>query len=157
MENKSVDVIIPAYKPGKEFQELLARLMRQTVLPGNIFILQTVEDGEELLQYSEEHIKVVPIKRAEFDHGGTRDYGARLSEADYILLMTQDAMPKNEGVIEELLKGFTGEHVGMSYGRQLARKDDCFRLLPRRTLHRRNLKDRLPPVFPWHVQIFCAS
>ncbi len=123
MENKSVDVIIPAYKPGKEFQELLARLMRQTVLPGNIFILQTIEDGEELLQFSEEHIKVVPIKRAEFDHGGTRDYGARLSEADYILLMTQDAMPKNEGVIEELLKGFTGEHVGMSYGRQLARKD----------------------------------
>jgi len=123
MEEKTVDVIIPAYKPGAEFQELLARLIKQTVVPEHIFILQTVEDGEELLQFSEDCIRVFPVQRAEFDHGGTRDYGVRLSEADYILLMTQDAMPENAGMIEELLKGFAGKPVGMSYGRQLPRKD----------------------------------
>lgn len=123
MEEKKVDVIIPVYKPEAEFRGLLARLMKQTVMPEHIFILQTVEDGEELLQFPEECIKVFPVRRAEFDHGGTRDYGARLSDADYILFMTQDAVPKNEGMIEELLKGFAVGSVGMSYGRQLARKD----------------------------------
>ena len=123
VKKKTVDVIIPAYKPGEEFRELLARLLKQTVMPEHIFILQTVEDGEELLKFEEDCIKVFPIQKAEFDHGGTRDYGARLSGADYILFMTQDAMPKNEGLIEELLKGVTINHVGMAYGRQLARKD----------------------------------
>lgn len=123
MEKKTVDVIIPAYRPGKEFQELLVKLMKQTVLPEHIFILQTVEDEDELMQFQEECICVYPIKRAEFDHGGTRDYGARLSQADYVLFMTQDAMPQNAKVIEELLKGFEKPNVGIVYGRQLARKD----------------------------------
>lgn len=123
MEYGTVDVIIPAYRPKAEFEELLARLGKQTVLPENIYILQTVEEGEELLQFSEDYIKVLPIRKAEFDHGGTRNYGAELSKADYLLFMTQDAMPENEGLIEELLKGFVDNHAGMAYGRQLARKD----------------------------------
>lgn len=32
MKNRNVDVIIPTYRPGKEFTELLTRLERQEVL-----------------------------------------------------------------------------------------------------------------------------
>lgn len=120
---KKIDVILPVYKPGKEFQELLSRLLKQTVSPENIFIIQTLADGEEPLQPEEKRIQVHPIKQAEFDHGKTRDYGAKLSEADYILMMTQDAVPENEYLLEELLKGFEQENVGIVYGRQLAGKD----------------------------------
>lgn len=120
---KSIDVVIPAYKPGKDFKELLGRLLKQTVLPDNIFVLQTLAEGEEQLQFEEECIHVYPVKQAEFDHGKTRDYGAKLSGADYVLMMTQDAMPQNQYLLEELLKGFTKENVGIVYGRQLAGKD----------------------------------
>lgn len=120
---KTVDVIIPAYKPGKEFPELIKKLMKQTVLPQNIFILQTMVDGVPLIQAKEETIHVHPINKAEFDHGKTRAYGASLSKADYILFMTQDAMPADRYMIENLLKGFEHEKVGISYGRQMARKD----------------------------------
>lgn len=123
MEKKTVDIIIPAYKPGKEFQELLRKLMGQTVQAEHIFILQTVEEGEKPMQSNDERIGVYPVSRAEFDHGRTRAYGAGLSQADYILFMTQDAVPQNKNVIGELLKGFGQQNVGIVYGRQVARKD----------------------------------
>lgn len=122
-KEKTIDVIIPVYKPGKEFQELLRRLLKQTISPENIFIIQTLTQGEMQLQFEEEKIQVYTVKQAEFDHGKTRDFGAGLSEAAYILMMTQDAMPENEFLLEELLKGFEQENVGIVYGRQLARKD----------------------------------
>jgi len=123
MEAKTVDIIIPAYKPGSEFNTLLSRLMKQSVLPEHIFILQTIEEGEALMKPLEERIQVFPIEKAEFDHGRTRAYGAELSEADYILFMTQDAIPADRKLIYELLKGMERENVGIAYGRQLAKKD----------------------------------
>ena len=47
METKTVDVIIPVYKPGEELKELLSRLMKQSILPEHIFILQTIEEGTD--------------------------------------------------------------------------------------------------------------
>lgn len=123
MESKTVDIIIPVYKPGSELNTLLSRLMKQSVLPEHIFILQTIEEGEPLMKPLEERIQVFPIEKAEFDHGRTRAYGAELSEADYLLFMTQDAIPADQELIQELLKGMERENVGIAYGRQLAKKD----------------------------------
>lgn len=125
---KTVDIIIPAYHPGEEFFCLLNKLLKQTVRAEHIFVLQTLEPGEKMLECPEEKITVYPIEKSEFDHGATRDYGAKLSKADYIMFLTQDAMPADDRVIEQLLQGFqimddTIEKVGIVYGRQLARKD----------------------------------
>ncbi len=120
---KTIDIIIPAYKPGKEFSELIRRLMKQTAPPQNIFILQTMAEGVPLLQPQDEKIHIYPIQKEEFDHGKTRAYGAELSKADYILFMTQDAMPADNRLLEHLKKGFETERTGITYARQLAGKD----------------------------------
>lgn len=120
---KTIDVIIPVYRPGKEFQELLRRLLCQSILPEHIFILQTLEEGEAMLKPQDERIQVFPIAKKDFDHGRTRAYGVSLSKADYVLLMTQDAMPADRELLFRLRKGFEGEKVGIVYGRQLARED----------------------------------
>ncbi len=141
MEKKMVDVIIPIYKPGKEFSGLIGRLLEQTVPPARILLMQTLEEGERLLDVSqmavsrgqavsghgksgveETQIQAFPVKKSEFDHGATRDRGAKQSLADYILFMTQDAMPADDRLIEKLLQGFSGERIGIAYGRQLARE-----------------------------------
>lgn len=121
--NKTVDIIIPVYKPGKEFPKLIQKLMKQTIVPDHIFIIQTMEEGVPLIVAEDERIQVFPIEKKDFDHGKTRDYGASLSQADYIVFMTQDAMPADASVIEHLLKSFEQGNVGISYARQLARKD----------------------------------
>lgn len=117
-----VDVIIPVYKPGESFKDVLRKILKQTVPPDHIFLLQTVEsDNDKLIKVNDERVNVYPIKKSEFDHGGTRRYGVSLSKAEYVLLMTQDAVPQDDRLIENLLKAFDDE-TGVSYGRQLARE-----------------------------------
>ena len=41
MEKKTVDVIIPVYRPGKEFGELLRRLEKQEHRPEKILVMNT--------------------------------------------------------------------------------------------------------------------
>lgn len=123
MSQREVDVIIPVYKPEKEFLQLIKRLMKQTVTPKTIFILQTVQDETEcMVQPLDERIRVIPVLQSEFDHGGTRALGMRKSKAEFALLMTQDAMPADDRVIEHLLQSMEDEQVGIAYARQLARK-----------------------------------
>ncbi len=117
-----IDVVIPVYQPGKELQKLLGRLMKQTVEISHIWLLQTIKQaGDPLLQPQDDRITVIPVLQAEFDHGGTRDLGARQSESEFILFMTQDAMPVDTHLIEHLLHAMEDEKAGIAYARQLAR------------------------------------
>ena len=64
------------------------------------------KEDEEVLQMLQkaENAKVVPIEKKDFDHGGTRNKGAALSKADYMLFMTQDAVPVDAYLIENLVQ-----------------------------------------------------
>ena len=44
MEKPTVDIIIPTYKPGKVFEELLNRLERQTYPISGILVMNTQEE-----------------------------------------------------------------------------------------------------------------
>ncbi len=121
---KTVDVIIPTYKPDASLRELLKLLVRQTWEVGHILILNTEEEywHAELIQ-GIPNVEVFHLKKSEFDHGATRDMGAGFSDADILVYMTQDAMPKDEYVIERLVKAFDQPMVKAAYARQLPKKD----------------------------------
>ena len=120
-----IDVIIPAYRPGAEFLELIDRLERQTLPVSKILVMNTRSqvDVEKLLADRPE-IQVVSLEKNEFDHGGTRDRAARLSEADYLLFLTQDALPADAHLVERLAAAFGDKRVKAAYARQLP-KEDC--------------------------------
>ena len=120
-----IDVIIPAYRPGAEFLELIDRLERQTLPLRKILVMNTRSqvDVEKLLADRPE-IQVVSLEKNEFDHGGTRDRAARLSEADYLLFLTQDALPADAHLVERLAAAFGDKRVKAAYARQLP-KEDC--------------------------------
>lgn len=125
MERKTVDVIIPAYKPGKEWKELIEKLNRQTYPVENIRVMNTGEENWKA-EYETwtEKIKVCHVTPESFDHGQTRDQAARMSQADYLLFMTQDAVPEDEYLVEELVRALEGtEDVRAAYARQLPAKD----------------------------------
>jgi rhamnosyltransferase len=119
----SVDVIIPVYHADERLDKLLKMLYRQTVKPSHVILLHTIErEGEmqPLPQIEGSNISVIPIKKKDFDHGGTRKYGASLSNADILMFMTQDAVPVDEYLIEKLIEPYSDPWVGASYARQLA-------------------------------------
>ena len=123
---KSVDVIIPAYRPGKEFGKLISRLMEQKYPIETIFVMNTEEkywdkSWEEMCP----KLKVFHLKKEDFDHGGTRRKAAALSGADIMVFMTQDALPASRDLIGKLVEPICSiEKVGASYARQLP-KEDC--------------------------------
>ncbi len=144
LDNKSeirkeafVDVIIPVYKPDVKCKLLVERLVKQSIKPNRIIILHTVEEvsGKSLLAPNKKtedimdyvmslntsgcKIQRFEIKKSEFDHGGTRNYGASLSRAEILVFMTQDAVPADANLIKYLIEPFHDPRVAASYGRQL--------------------------------------
>lgn len=119
-----IDVIIPVYHPDEKLYDLLRKMESQTKKPENILILHTVEDinKKEALTIPEDmstNIKVFYVSKEEFDHGGTRRYGATLSDGDILMYMTQDAIPADDFLIERLLEPYLDPLVSASYARQL--------------------------------------
>ena len=124
-----VDAVIPAYKPGHDLRELVEKLLDQTVRLGRIIIINTDREFFDEKEYLiAPVVEVVHITRHEFDHAGTRDMGLRMSDADYVLFMTMDAIPKDNYLVEKLLSGFRrADNIAVSYARQLPKKD-CNRI-----------------------------
>lgn len=127
----TVDVIIPTYKPSDTFCLLLQKLQEQTFLIHRVLILNTEEAlwEEAVKKYPiEAALKKIPheiyhIRKDEFDHGGTRLFGAEQSSADILLFMTQDAVPANAFLVEELVQGLRDADTAVAYARQLPRED----------------------------------
>jgi rhamnosyltransferase len=129
----TLDLIIPIYKPDEKLNQLIDRIMEQTVLPNNIFLLHTVDTNcnkevNETLKSLEYinglsnpmcKITVKDIDKKDFDHGGTRNLGAKLSKADIIMFMTQDAVPSDKKLIESLMEPLYNEDIASAYARQL--------------------------------------
>lgn len=93
-----------------------------------MILLNTEEKYFEQLIYgirfleTYQNVKVYHVSKREFDHGGTRRMGVKKSSADVFVMMTQDAMPKDDRLIEKLVEPLQGE-VAVAYARQLPRED----------------------------------
>lgn len=127
--NPVVDVIIPAYKPGEDYIRLIDMLEKQTYPVNRIIVINTEEKYyiELLFNHSFEvkydNIYVSHISKREFNHGRTRREGIAKSEADIFVMMTDDAVPKNEEMIEKLINPLITGKAVVSYARQVAKKE----------------------------------
>lgn len=119
-----VDVLIPVYRPDGKLTELLKRLKMQNYPIHRVILMNTEEKHFPTeLTGIWDRVEVYHLAKGEFDHGGTRDRGVRMSTADLVLCMTQDAMPADETLIEELVKPFDDPEVWAAYARQLPNGD----------------------------------
>ena len=122
--NKKIDVLIPVYKPDKSFDTVISRLLNQKIKVNKIIIINTVDhkSGELKNIWNSDKILIKNIQKSEFNHGLTRNYGMTLSDADYVMCMTQDAIPADRHLIDQLIKVFENEDVIVAYAKQIPRK-----------------------------------
>ena len=124
----TIDIIIPLYKPGKELFALLDRLQDQSVQAENIILVNTEEKYFTQLTYGTrffdkyKNVKVYHLSKKEFDHGRTRRMGVGKSNADIFVMMTQDAIPADNLLLERLTGQLKGD-VAVAYARQLPAED----------------------------------
>lgn len=121
-----IDIIIPVYKPDTMFLTLIERLERQNIAIGQIIVMNTEQKYFDRLLYGtsfqKEHRNLVVkhLSKREFDHGKTRNIAVQHSDADYFIMMTQDAVPADEHLVEELIRQVRQDKVAVAYARQLA-------------------------------------
>lgn len=128
-----LDLAVLLYKPDELFFKALSRIYKQEIVPDNIFLIitecadydaQSLKNDLISRKLFSERIIIHAVSKNEFNHGNTRRLAADMSEADYLLFMTQDAVPSNTQLISNMLEGFKqGENVAVCYARQLAAKD----------------------------------
>ncbi len=130
---RTVDVIIPTYKPDGRFAQLIEHLEHQTVKPMRISVVNTDASAWALSSrlasdFARGHtengifLEVRHISPAEFDHGGTRAEEAEKSRADVLLFLTQDAVPADIFLVERLRDALQ-KGAAAAYARQIARPD----------------------------------
>ena len=133
----SLDVIIPSYRPGSKFIKLIHSLSCQDHPVNKLIIMNTDESEmnkdilDELHRLNETKdsglfgkIELHHIEKSEFDHAFTRAEGVGYSLSDAFLCMTDDAVPCNTRLISELLNSlYKEEDIAEAYGRQLPLPD----------------------------------
>ncbi len=126
---RTIDVIIPVYRPDAYLPEAIKRLLRQTKKIRKIVIINTEKrfyDAFEKkfpLEEMYDNLEVHHIAKADFDHGATRNLGVSYSDADAFLMMTDDCLPADSHLAENLLSGLLQEKTAVAYARQLPGKD----------------------------------
>lgn len=124
----TIDAIIPIYKPDQRLFRLVEKLENQTVPVQKIILMNTEQEYfDELTRgtgFWEKHptVEIHHLSKQEFDHGGTRHRGVQYSKSDVFLMLTQDAMPVDEFLVEKLTANL-GANVAVAYGRQLPAAD----------------------------------
>ena len=121
-----IEVVIPTYRPSDEFEKVLDALTKQSLAPDVIQIVNT-EKSFWNTAWDQKYPRLLlrHIRKEEFDHGGTRKDAARRSEADFLVFMTQDAVPADGDLLAKLIEPMLEDPlIGASYARQLP-KADC--------------------------------
>ena len=123
-----IDVIIPTYKPGAEFVRVIRGLHNQSVKINRVIIMSTEEAffkgvANDLQKFIDEgFVEVHHILKQDFDHGNTRREGIAKSKADIFVMMTMDAVPADDKLIENLIRPLSDDKVAASYARQLPKE-----------------------------------
>lgn len=121
MRAMSVSVIIPTLNAGERIDRLLDAVAKQTLSPEEIIVVDSQsDDGTASRAAAHPRVRVVPIARGAFDHGGTRDMALRLSHGDFVVFLTQDALPVGNDCLERLMAPFKDPGVAAVGGRQIA-------------------------------------
>ena len=123
-----IHVIIPTYKPGAEFVRVIRGLRNQSVKMNRVIIMNTEEAffkgvANDLQKFIDEgFVEVHHILKQDFDHGNTRREGIAKSKADIFVMMTMDAVPADDKLIENLIRPLSDDKVAASYARQLPKE-----------------------------------
>jgi rhamnosyltransferase len=116
-------IIVPTLNAEKYLPDLLKAIALQKKQPAAILIVDSssIDATRELaLQHG---CQLETVSQAEFDHGGTRNRGARLVQGDIAVFLTQDAVPEDAFFLERLIAPLLSGEASASYARQLPKPD----------------------------------
>lgn len=123
MSSVDVSIVIPTYNGGDDIKEILTRIFEQkTNASFEVIVIDSQStDGTPGL-VRDFPVRLVEIRKAEFSHPRTRNFGCRLANGEFVVFMTQDAIPFNHLWLDCLVRPFLdNQKVAGTYSRQIPR------------------------------------
>lgn len=119
----TVSVIIPTYNGERFMKPLLESLKSQTAPIEEIIVIDSSskDSTARIAESMGARVKVIP--QNEFDHGGTRTQAAQMAKGEYLVFLTQDALPVGNEAVADLVNHLTYENTAAVFGRQLPAKN----------------------------------
>lgn len=119
-----ISLIIPVLNAEKYIEKLLEKIFSQTVVPDEIIILDSESEDRTIdICKKYDRVRVIDIKRKDFDHGGTRHIGFQNAKGEYCFMMSQDALPADDKCFEKMLSAFENDGIVMATARQIPYED----------------------------------
>jgi len=115
-----ISVIIPVRNGGEDLRRCLDAIARQDVDDQVEIVVvdsSSTDGSAELARAHGARVCVIPVE--EFNHGATRNLGARLAEGNTLVFTSQDAAAEDERWLSHLIAPLEEDRVAGAYGRQL--------------------------------------
>lgn len=118
-------VIIPVKNGGALLGRVLDAVLAQcAVWPFELLVIDSGSSDGSQQRVRERGIRLHEIPPAEFGHGRTRNLGAALTEGEFIVFLTQDALPADEHWLARLVAAAElSPDTASAFGRHLAHLD----------------------------------
>lgn len=131
MNNLSVGVAVLTLQAEKHLRKCLEPIVNSPLKP-KILVVDSSSTDNTIQIAKELGVDVEIIPRSEFNHGMTREKARRILDTDIVVMMTQDAYPTSEKMLERLVAPLLKKEASISYARQLPHDGaDIFESFPR--------------------------
>lgn len=120
----SISVIIPTNSTNKNLEPLIQKINQQKGIQ-DLEIILIYSGSKELEPFEKFHsLKVITIKPNEFNFGLTRNLGIKKAKGDYIIFLSDDAIPISDRLFYDLCKAISGDkNIAASCAKQISRSD----------------------------------
>jgi rhamnosyltransferase len=123
---KSISIIVPVLNGMRTLGALFDGIALQNYPVMEVLLLDSESnDGLDkfVLRWISRgmRIRILPVKREQFSHGPTRNFGARNASGEILVFMTQDAEPLGPRWLSSLVAPFDSPVVACVFSRHTAR------------------------------------
>ncbi|MBJ6360264.1 glycosyltransferase family 2 protein [Paenibacillus sp. GCM10012307] len=122
-----ISVLIPTYNASHDIRSLLTKLYEQDIGQNEMEIIvidsSSTDSTVEIIRHEFPKTVLEIIPNESFDHGGTRNRLAAMATGEFLLFMTQDAIPYDLSLLSSMHKVFNDKQVAVCFARQIPKDD----------------------------------
>lgn len=121
----AVSIVVPTLNAGRYARRLLDAFAHQSydALPEVILVDSASDDDTVAIADGYPFCRAVPIARQAFTHGYARNLGVREASGEIVVFVSQDALPRDDHWLANLLSPFQKAETGAVFGRQIPYPD----------------------------------
>ena len=120
----TVSIVVPTLNAGREFGALLSTLRNQKGIRNREIIVVDSGSSDNTIDIANAYnAKIITIRPEDFTHSSARNLGAEHAGGNYILFITQDALPTSLSWLYSMWKGLVDHRAVAVSCKEILRRD----------------------------------